>query len=226
MRSVVLYLWLLIIVSVPGGLASAAPVAALPRCFPESGYCIRGPIQAFFETQGGVDVFGLPVSDQRIELLDGQPVTVQWFERARFEQRNGTVELGRVGVELLRSYGVDWWTLPQGQPAQGCVYFDLTRHTLCDAFLIVWQSFPNAMTIFGAPVSEPRWELHGGRNATVRMTQWFERARFEMDVNRVVFGSVGAELLARQPGIIVPDPGNDVPPPPRIIPTPTVVIGK
>ncbi|HEU5100613.1 MAG TPA: CapA family protein, partial [Roseiflexaceae bacterium] len=41
--------------------------------------------RAFFETYGGLPVFGYPISPALEEAADGQPKLVQYFERARFE---------------------------------------------------------------------------------------------------------------------------------------------
>lgn len=168
-----------------------------PLCFAETGQCIHGPIRAYWEMHGGTLVFGLPISPQQ-EVIDSQPMQVQWFQRARFELRGDTVQLGRVGVDLLWSYGIDWWTLPKGQPQDGCLFFAETQHTLCEPFLSHWLSHGAHMEIFGQPISEPRWELRGGEQASVRQAQWFERVRFEVVNGVVVATEVGTELLGQQ----------------------------
>lgn len=59
--------------------------------------------RAYWEKYGGLDIFGYPISP---EMQDNNGVTVQWFERARFEWHPGTrparydVLLGRIGAEL------------------------------------------------------------------------------------------------------------------------------
>ena len=35
------------------------------RCFPETGYCIAGPIRDFWERNGGLMVFGFPITPQQ-----------------------------------------------------------------------------------------------------------------------------------------------------------------
>jgi hypothetical protein len=198
--------------------AAMAPQSGLHTVPPTD---IHAHFHAFWERHGGIAVFGLPVTPPQTEMIAGHPVTVQWYERARFEWRGNTVELGRIGAELLQSYGIDWWTLPQGTPQAGCHYFESTHHTLCGPFLQSWQAHPHALTVFGAPISEPRWELHGGTTASVRLTQWFERARFELDTD-VVFGSVGMEVLStRTPPTPAPaHPSPPAAPVPPASPTP------
>jgi hypothetical protein len=51
-----------------------------------------------------VPLYGYPVTD---ELTEGG-LTVQYFERARFEyhRESGAITFGRVGVELARARGL------------------------------------------------------------------------------------------------------------------------
>lgn len=206
-----------------GGPATGGPSIGGPvttpneRCFAETGQCIGGPIRAFWETQGGQFVFGPPISALRPETIAGAVVTVQWFERARLELRDGQVAAGRIGAELLLSHGTDWWTLPKSQPTAGCLFFEATQHTLCEPFLSQWQSHPDSLGVFGQPISEPRWELRGGAEAAPRLTQWFERARFEVVGDVVTQAQIGAELFARRA------PLPDSPPAPADQPVPDIV---
>ena len=57
------------------------------RFFPETGHAISGAFYDFWRKRGGLDVFGHPISEPMSEVspVDGQPRTVQYFERARFE---------------------------------------------------------------------------------------------------------------------------------------------
>ncbi len=167
--------------------------------------------QAFWSTHGGMAIFGIPLTPPQVITINRQPVTVQWYERARFELQGGQVELSRLGVDLLGAYGVDWWSLPTGQPQPGCNYFEQTRHTLCGEFLTFWSLHPNPMLVYGLPISEPRWELHGGTDASVRLTQWFERARFELVDGIVTVGPIGSELLSLQPPPLANTPTPSVP---------------
>ncbi len=63
----------------------------------------------YWEAYGGLAVFGYPITG---EFKDSNGVTVQWFERARFEWQPGAwperfdVMLGRIGSELVEMTGV------------------------------------------------------------------------------------------------------------------------
>jgi hypothetical protein len=74
--------------------------------FRETGHSVSGGFLRFWESRGGLRVFGYPISDELRERIDGQVYTVQYFERARFEyhqQNTGTpydVQLGLLGRAL------------------------------------------------------------------------------------------------------------------------------
>ena len=69
--------------------------------FPETGFAIRGEFLRYFETHGGLELFGYPVTQE----IEENGFQVQWFQRARMEWHPelGVVQLGLLGDELL-----DW----------------------------------------------------------------------------------------------------------------------
>ncbi len=73
-------------------------------------HALQGAIKTYFERNGGVTVFGYPISEETIEPnpTDGLVYTVQYFERARFELHpeitdspNG-IQLGQLGRQILQ----------------------------------------------------------------------------------------------------------------------------
>jgi uncharacterized protein YkwD len=76
------------------------------RYFPETGHNVQLFLR-YWEANGGLARFGLPLTEERRELslADGQPYTVQYFERARIEyhpEAKGTryeFLLGQLGRE-------------------------------------------------------------------------------------------------------------------------------
>ena len=76
--------------------------------FPETGHNLGGTFADFWEANGGLAVFGYPLSEVFEERLeDGQVHAVQYFERARFEvhcdegRRVCTTLLGHLGRRVL-----------------------------------------------------------------------------------------------------------------------------
>jgi len=94
------------------------------RYFPQTGHFLAYGFKRFWERNGGLAMFGYPISEEHQEVNpdDGKTYTVQWFERARFEwhpDQRGTpweVQLGRLGVAYAAQRGID--THPVAQQPQ------------------------------------------------------------------------------------------------------------
>lgn len=77
------------------------------RYFPETSQYLLGAFRLFWETHGGLTQFGMPISPE----IEEDGVTVQYFERARFEytpDADGSgyhVQLGKLGNEALEIPG-------------------------------------------------------------------------------------------------------------------------
>ncbi|MBX6753287.1 MAG: hypothetical protein IRY86_03570 [Thermorudis peleae] len=75
--------------------------------FPETGHSLAYGFKTFWETHGGLAIFGYPISEEFTE--NGH--TVQYFERARFEYHpeasdpNARITLGLLGREMLERMG-------------------------------------------------------------------------------------------------------------------------
>jgi hypothetical protein len=193
--------------------AQQAP-AADERCFPETGFCIAGRIREFWETQGGLEVFGYPTTPQREEIIEGQPYQVQWFERNRLElhpenPRPYDVLMGRLGADLLELQGRNWRDFATSEPQADCRSFAETGHTVCGEFLSSWQadgleldgqpgtSMEESLALYGLPLSDAQTETLGDGNEYV--VQWFERVRLELHPEneppyRVLKGLLGNEV--------------------------------
>jgi predicted secreted protein/heat shock protein HslJ len=198
-----------------GRLSFTAPTPQEQLCFAETPYCVSGRFLSYWRQNGGLTVFGLPISDQLTE----NNLQVQYFERQRFELHTENaapynILLGRLGDELLRQRSIDWATLPNASGAQaGCRYFPETRHNVCDqvggpGFLSYWsangldfdgkkgKSSAENLALFGLPLTEPMTITLEGQPFLV---QWFERARFEWHPDntaayRVLLGRLGVEV--------------------------------
>lgn len=71
------------------------------------GISVRKEFSDFWFSRGGLAIFGYPISSENpAGGLFGSAVSVQYFERARFElQPDGSVQLGLVGREAFNSRG-------------------------------------------------------------------------------------------------------------------------
>jgi len=213
--------FLLLLAQLPTPVAQAAP-----RCFPEAAPaiadCIDGPIAAFWARNGGLAVFGYPSGAQQEQQVEGRALQGQAFERNRLELHPENpapydVLLGRLGADLLARQGRDWHAFPKAGPGAQH-YFAATGHAIASQFWAYWSSHgleldgrrgkttQESLALFGLPLSEATVEL----NPTDRkqyLTQWFERARFELHPENagapgeVLLGLLGRELAAAAPPV-------------------------
>lgn len=181
-----------------------------------TGYSLSGRMAAFWRDNGGLPVFGRPISDLRRERTGDGTQTVQWFERARLELHQELeppydVLLARLGEAALLAQGRDWRRLPPEEAQPACRFFPETGRNLCEPFLSYWRahglefdgrrgtSEVESLALFGMPLTPPAYETNSSGLRV--LTQWFERARLEYLPNnpigaRVLQGRLGAELFA------------------------------
>ena len=199
------------------------------RCFnvPNISYCINHRFREYWEGNGGLAVFGYPLTAEVTEFNrdTNRSHLTQWFERNRFElhsenPRPYDVLLGRLGDDRLRQLGRNWEAeLRAHGPVAGCQWFAETRHNVCDqgnrlGFKTYYQthglefdgragvSAAESLALFGLPLTEPRIETNA--NGDNVLTQWFERARFEWhpgnpDQFKVLLGLLGNEIRSTRP---------------------------
>ncbi len=199
------YCLILVAVFLLGAHVPAASAQTAERCFLETGYCISGRMREFWEQNGGLPVFGFPITPLQTEQVEGKPVQVQWFERNRLELHPGNkrpydVLLGRLGA--TRST-----VAPATTPTAGCMSFAQTGQEICGEILTAWRASGleldgragktegENLALFGLPLTPLRTEqLADGKSYQV---QWFERARFEVhpenSASRVLLGLLGRE---------------------------------
>ena len=214
------------------------PVSAHQLCFPadKTPHCLNDPFSDYWERNGGLPVFGYPITTAANEVNadTGQTYLTQWLERNRMEdhpENAGTpyrVLLGLLGKERLKQLGRDPGAEPrESGPKAGCLWFDQTGHNVCNiqgtlGFKTYWESnglkiagldaYAQSLQLFGLPLTEPKTETNA--NGDTVLTQWFERARFEWhpgnpDQFKVLLGLLGKEVRGGNPGL----PPTSAPPP-------------
>jgi glucose/arabinose dehydrogenase len=231
LRPISLCLLLLCLAIVPP--ADAQPARA-PLCFNAPGIsnCIDGRFREYWEQNGGLPVFGYPISAAANRQTAEGTFLTQSFERNRFELHPEKtapydVLLGRLGDDRLRQQGRDWRTLPRGSQSANCLWFGDTRHSVCDqepgiGFRAFWSThglqdakldgYQRSLALFGMPLSEPTMETNAAGDRV--LTQWFERARLEYHPSKprefkVLLGLLGNETGGAAPSNppAPPDPG-------------------
>ena len=92
--------------------AAGDPAVQGRRFFGETGHSLGGEFEAYWRRNGGLAVFGFPLSEEFVQRAPGEQAgyTVQYLERQRFElhpenQAPYNVLLGRLGAEALAAQG-------------------------------------------------------------------------------------------------------------------------
>ena len=211
---------------------SPRPAAAHQLCFPgdKTPHCLNDPFADYWEDNGGLPVFGYPITAPRDEVNrdTGGTYQTQWFERNRFElhPENSApydVLLGLLGKEALPSSLPATVTAPEAGAQAGCRWFAVTGHNVCDqgtgaGFKSYWESHglefdgrrgtsaEESLALFGYPLSAPTSATNSSGDTV--LTQWFERARFEWHPGnpaefRVLLGLLGKEVSGGGAGAAV-----------------------
>jgi hypothetical protein len=142
------------------------------RYFSETSHSVRGEFLEFFETHGGLAVFGYPLTDEFIQ--DGR--RIQYFQKVRMEWHPESsepynVQLGNLGDELgYRQPPIPPEEIPPANHPQRRYYPD-TGHTVSFAFLTYFDEH-GGLDVFGYPITE--FLIEGGR-----IVQYFQRACLE-----------------------------------------------
>lgn len=199
-------------------------------CFNVPGitHCIEGRFRQYWEQNGGLAVFGYPISAANYEQSRESGITylTQHFERNTFElhPNNGRpydVLLGRLGAYRLLQLNRNWPDEPKAPgPVPGCTWVALTQHNICDqgqnlgfkSYLrthgLNFDGKPGispeeSLALIGLPLTEARMETN--HNGDTVLTQWFERARLEWhpqkpDQFKVLLGLLATEVRNHIPG--------------------------
>lgn len=184
--------------------------------WPDTGHTLSGLFHTYWETHGGLPIFGYPLTEPFQERNHDTRTfhTTQFTERQRFEHHPanaGTpyeILLGRLGAELLTQQGRDWTTFPKADPASPH-YVDITGHAIAPEFWDYWSnhgldlgdpavSWRESLALFGYPLSPPMLETNLDGHTV--LTQFFERAVFELhpanpEPHRILLRRLGADLL-------------------------------
>jgi hypothetical protein len=174
--------------------------------FPQTGQRVSDLFLSYWRANGGLRIFGYPISPARYELDPGtgKALFIQWFERARFEQHLEWAGTGQeIQLSLLgRQFTQERQHQPEFQPIAPFAstadtrFFSETGHSLSVGFKQFWEQH-GGLPIFGYPISEafPAQNPIDGQWYSV---QYFERARFEYHPYNSPEYQVELGLLGRQ----------------------------
>jgi hypothetical protein len=181
---------------------SASPQAQVPypegdsRYFDQTGHYVSGPFLEFYDSKGGVRIFGYPQTERFYDPHLG--LHVQYFDNARMEWHPQNPEAYQVQLGLLGEIlGHREPPLPRDRWQANNRFrriFPETGHMVSFAFLDFYDNH-GGLDIFGYPISEPLIEGE-------YIVQYFQRMRMEWHPerpreDRVVLGSLGNEYIYR-----------------------------
>src|SRR5690349_16716888 len=162
----------------PSAPAQAAAPASGFAYFPETGHNVGLAIKRFYDAHGGLDIFGLPLT----EVFDEDGLRVQYFERARFELHPELPPEFYVSLTLLGQHFTEGRSEPGFQwlaanPGGDRTFCPESGHSLGGAFRGFWQG-RGGLPAFGYPISEEFGEINT-QDGKFHTVQYFQRARFE-----------------------------------------------
>ncbi|HEX2912846.1 MAG TPA: hypothetical protein VH186_18720 [Chloroflexia bacterium] len=186
----------------PAAFNTAKPIAG-QLYFKETGHNLGGRFRTYWETHGGLALYGYPISEE----FNENGLIVQYFERNRFEyhpEYAGTkyeVLLGLLGRSLTagRENEPAFQRIAPFPSNRDRYYFNETGHSLAFGFKNYWDK-NGGLAQFGFPITEEFQERNptDGKTYTV---QYFERARFEYHPEfagtryEVLLGHLGWQLV-------------------------------
>ncbi len=182
--------------------------------FPETNKTVPGAFLYYWNTHGGLPIYGYPISEaaQEVNPSDGKTYLVQYFERNRFEYHSenaGTpyeILLGLLGKQVTagREKEAPFQPIAAFPNTPDKVFFPDTGHSLgsASAFKPYWDKY-GGLAQFGFPITEEFQERNADDGKTY-IVQYFERARFEYHPENkgtpyeVLLGLLGKQIYKGQ----------------------------
>lgn len=161
--------------------------------FEETRHNIKYGFRDYWRSNGELARFGFPLTEEFAE----NGVSVQYFERARLEYRDGKVSVANLGAELIQGLtGEAFRAIPFFVSTDDNIYFGPSKHSISGPFLDFWRD-NGRIDGMGYPLSESFSPRDGVE------IQWFERARFEWHRDfpasrRIVLANIGTEALQKR----------------------------
>jgi hypothetical protein len=216
MRRIQLLITIALVASALNGALRVQAQTPASQYFPQTGHTVQGDFLRFFNTRGGLEIFGYPLTEVFIE--NGRQV--QYFQKARMEAHPENpdprrIELGMLGTQL--GYGEPPIPTADIPPANdpNRRYYSETGHTIVYAFLKYFD-LHGGLEILGYPITEYKQE-------NGRLVQYLQRARIEWHPElpsdkRVQLGNLGEVYATTRldPSLLQPGPAALAPNVPQI----------
>ena len=143
--------------------------------FSETGHTLDGEFVPYFESHGGLEILGYPITDAFIDYWTG--LVVQYTQNSRLElypdpeSQTMRVRLKELGVLFVGDRALEL-SDPVSIGSDGdCEYYELTGHSVCYIFLDYYLNHGGPQ-LFGYPVSD--FTVENGR-----LVQYFQGFRLD-----------------------------------------------
>lgn len=173
------------------------------KYFNETGHNVKGEFLTFYNSNPNATfLYGYPITE---EFATKAGVTVQYFQRARFEYNPQLPEGQRVLLtQLGRATYITTGPLAVAGNTFSCRTYNETGYQVCFAFLEFFDKY-GGVAQFGYPISS--FEYHENK-----IVQYFEKARLEWqpwktEDQRVVVSDLGRiyfDQLGEDPALLPP----------------------
>jgi hypothetical protein len=189
---------------------AANPLPGAGLCFAQVPHCLRGVFAQFWQSRGGLDLFGYPIMPEVREVIGGKEYLVQYTQRARFEYHPenpapNNVLLGLLGNTLAEPRLNEEPFKPKSPgivPSEE--WFPQTQHNVRPPFLDFWKR-NGGLPVYGLPRSEA-FEERNAADGKTYLVQYFERNRLEYHPEqrdpkfRMLLGLLGTEQFNKTYG--------------------------
>ncbi len=163
------------------------------RYYSETGHTLDPEFTDYFDSHGGLDILGFPITDAFVDYWTG--LVVQYTQNSRMEYfadpgtESMQVGLKELGVVFVGERALDLADPLASGSSADCEYYPISGHSVCYMFLDFYREHGGPQ-LFGYPVSEFTIEND-------RLVQYFQGFRLDWYPENSAGGQVQVAPLGR-----------------------------
>lgn len=183
------------------------------RYYSETGHTLDPEFTDYFDSHGGLDILGFPITDAFVDYWTG--LVVQYTQNSRMEYfanpSTGSMQVGlkELGVVFVGERALDLADPLASGSSADCEYYPISGHSVCFMFLDFYRDHGGPQ-LFGYPVSEFTIEND-------RLVQYFQGFRLDwypeniagQQVQVAPLGRMHFELMEYDRELLRPKTPND-----------------
>jgi len=163
------------------------------RYYSETGHTLDPEFTDYFDSHGGLDILGFPITDAFVDYWTG--LVVQYTQNSRMEYfanpGTGSMQVGlkELGVVFVGERALNLADPLASGSSADCEYYPISGHSVCFMFLDFYRDHGGPQ-LFGYPVSEFTIEND-------RLVQYFQGFRLDWYPENPAGGQVQVAPLGR-----------------------------